>query len=34
MQFVGAISDKEFIQLMEERKKLVPQLIWTSIQKN
>jgi hypothetical protein len=34
MQFVGAISDKEFVQLMEERKKLVPQLIWSSIQKN
>jgi AcrR family transcriptional regulator len=34
MQFVGSISDKEFVQLMEERKKLVPQLIWSSIQKN
>jgi AcrR family transcriptional regulator len=34
MQFVGSISDKEFVQLMEERKKIVPQLIWSSIQKN
>jgi hypothetical protein len=34
MQFVGSISDKEFVQMMEERKKLVPQLIWSSIQKN
>lgn len=33
MQFVGEVSDAEFEHLMEERKQLVPQLIWTSIQK-
>lgn len=34
MQFVGSISDKEFLQLMEERKNLIPRLILSSIQKN
>lgn len=33
MQFMGEIDDHEFIQMMEERKKIIPQLIWTSIEK-
>lgn len=33
MQFIGAIDDGVFTQMMEERKKIIPEMIWSSIQK-
>ena len=33
MQFVGGVGDKEYVQMMEERKKIIPEMIWASIQK-